>query len=172
MPSRHFGHCARAVELQFSDFSVSVSVGQREEQGRKVIAAISKDNEVPWISEWVDHYRENFDIDDVFVYDNGSRNRGELKEALKGRAHVVDWDFPYGPPGKTHNKFAQAGALNHCLTRFARRGVLYNFDIDELLISNKEAIASELAAKGVVYFNSHNVPFVTLSASVVVTQTD
>lgn len=160
LPVHHPGHGARAVELQFNEFSVTVDVGERGAQGRKVLAAISKDNKVSWVSEWVDHYRENFEIDDVFVYDNGSRNRGELKEALKGRAHVVDWDFPYGPPGKTHNKFAQAGALNHCLTRFARRGILYNFDIDELLISNKETLASELAGKGVVYFNSYNVPFV------------
>lgn len=160
LPARNSKHSSKDVELQFKEFSVSVDVGERGGQGRKVIAAISKDNKVSWISDWVDHYRENFDIDDVFVYDNGSRNRGELKEALKGRAHVVDWDFPYGPPGKTHNKFAQAGALNHCLSRFARRGVLYNFDIDELLISNKETLENELADKGVVYFSSYNVPFV------------
>lgn len=128
--------------------------------GRTVLAAISKNNRPEWISTWVDFHRDNYGIDDVVLYDNGSDNIDALEASLRGRATVIRWNFPYGPPGRRHNKFAQPGALNHCLSKFARRGRLFNFDIDELLIAEKDRLEHELSGNSTLYFESYNVPFV------------
>lgn len=150
-----------AVTFVFKDFSQELRLVPEElPAGRKVLAAISKDNEVRWISDWVDFYRKNYSVDDVFVYDNGSRNVDELEEILKGRAHVIRWNFPYGPPGKRRNKFAQPGALNHCLLKYAQQGVLFNFDIDELLIADESHVYDAVRRQGTLYFESYDVPFV------------
>lgn len=129
-------------------------------KGRKVLAAISKNNRLEWISSWVDFYRHNYGIDDVILYDNGSDNIEALETALRGRATVIRWNFPYGPPGRRHNKFAQPGALNHCLRKFAGHGRLFNFDIDELLIADPDQLETELEGRDTLYFESYNVPFV------------
>lgn len=149
------------IVFEFPDFSKAVRVeNDPPPVGRKVLATVSKNNKVSWVWEWIKFYKKNYNIDDVVIYDNGSDNREELKNALADEAYVVDWDFPYGPTGKTHNTFAQAGALNHCLKRFARKGVLYNFDIDELLICDLTGLEKALGKNGVVYFNSYIVPYV------------
>ncbi|MCK0770260.1 glycosyltransferase family 92 protein [Chromohalobacter canadensis] len=149
------------IEFKFKDFSTTLKLKSLNiPHGNKVLAAISKNNKTEWISDWVDFYRENYDLDGVYIYDNGSKNVDELEHKLEGRAKVIRWNHPYGPPKKRFNKFAQPGALNHCLNRFAKKGVLFNFDIDELLIANQSDIDSELEKNGTVYFDSYNVPFV------------
>lgn len=150
-----------ALRFSFKDFTQELRLSSGKlPHGLRVLAAISKDNEIEWISDWVDFYRKNYSIDDVFVYDNGSRNVDELEAALEGRAHVIRWHFPYGPPKKRFNKFAQPGALNHCLLKYAKHGVLFNFDIDELLIADREKLDEELDSSGTLYVSSYNVPFV------------
>lgn len=149
------------IRMEFTGFSASFSLdGPEERHGRRVLAAISRNNRVKWISDWVDFYRANYALDDIVIYDNGSSNVGELKESLEGRAHVIDWGFPYGPPGKRFNKFAQPGALNHCLRKFAQGGVLFNFDIDELLVGDSSRLDHELQQHGTLYLESYNLPFV------------
>ncbi|MFC3285791.1 hypothetical protein [Litchfieldella rifensis] len=149
------------VSFHFKDFSQSIHLQSNHlPSGLKVLAAISKNNEIAWVSDWVDYYKSNYNIDEVFIYDNGSDNVGELEDELKGRAHVIRWSFPYGPPKKRFNKFAQPGALNHCLRKYAKDGVLFNFDIDELLIADRAEIEKEVNSNGTLYVSSYNVPFV------------
>ncbi|MCK0754415.1 glycosyltransferase family 92 protein [Chromohalobacter japonicus] len=149
------------VVLQFKDFNVSFWLkGLSLPTNQKVLAAISKNNKIEWISDWVDFYRANYHLDMVYIYDNGSDNVDELERTLAGRAEVIRWSYPYGPPKKRFNKFAQPGALNHCLHRFAKNGTLFNFDIDELLIADCKNIDKEVEKNGTVYFDSYNVPFV------------
>lgn len=147
------------VRFVFEEFEVTHTLKpQVLPEGKRVLAAISKNNEVGWVDYWVDFYRNHYAIDDVYIYDNGSDNVNELKSALAGKAHVIPWDFPFGPGGKTINMFAQVGALNHCLRRFTKHGTLFNFDIDELLVASKEKVDEHLK-RGVVYFNSYMVPY-------------
>lgn len=129
-------------------------------RGRKVLTAISKNNAVEWIDEWIDFYKANYGIDDVFIYDNGSDNLEALEERVGEKANIVSWNFPFGPTAKRFSSFAQPVALNHCLKRFAKGGVLFNFDIDELLVADEDRIMSAVARHKVVYFESHNVPYV------------
>lgn len=154
------------VVFQFKDFHVTLWLkGLNMSAGKSVLVAISKNNKVEWISDWVDFYRSNYNLDEIYIYDNGSDNVDELKRELAERAEVIHWRYPYGPPKKRFNKFAQPGALNHCLHRFAKDGVLFNFDIDELLIANCQDIRREAKEKGTLYLASYNVPFVKLDKS-------
>lgn len=147
------------VSFAFKDFAVEheLQAGYLPE-GSSVLAAISKNNAINWISDWVDHYKSNYSVDEVYIYDNGSDNVEELEQALQGRAKIIRWNFPFGPPEKRFNMFAQVGALNHCLRRFAKHGTLFNFDIDELLVAGEEDVKKSLS-EGVVYFNSYLVPY-------------
>ncbi|RXE48163.1 glycosyltransferase family 2 protein [Chromohalobacter israelensis] len=128
--------------------------------GRKVLTAISKNNAVEWVDEWIDFYKTNYGIDDVFIYDNGSDNLEALEARVGEKANIVSWNFPFGPTAKRFSSFAQPVALNHCLKRFAKGGVLFNFDIDELLVADHDRIMQVVSRHKVVYFESHNVPYV------------
>lgn len=148
-----------SIELIFSDFHETFYIPQNNaSQKRRILAAISKNNAAEWVATWADFHRHNYGLDDVIVYDNGSDNIQELEIALDGKAKIINWNFPYGPPGKRFNKFAQPGALNHCLRKFCRRGTLFNFDIDELLIANPPTLEEEIKRNKTVYIDSHNVP--------------
>jgi len=147
------------AEFIFHDFSKTLDIHRNPTPTEKcILAAISKDNAPEWVATWADFHRHNYDIDEIIVYDNGSNNLDELKAALKDKAHIIEWSFPYGPPKKRSNKFAQPGALNHCLRKYGKGGTLYNFDIDELLIADKKKLENELTTNGTVYIESHNVP--------------
>lgn len=149
------------VVFKFPDFESNVSLGNEfAVSNNKVLTAISKNNAVEWIDEWIDFYKANYGIDDVFIYDNGSDNLEALEERVGEKANIVSWNFPFGPTAKRFSSFAQPVALNHCLKRFAKGGVLFNFDIDELLIADEDRIMSAVARHKVVYFESHNVPYV------------
>ncbi|WP_280565256.1 hypothetical protein, partial [Chromohalobacter sp. 48-RD10] len=149
------------VVFKFPDFECDVSlVDEFAASNRKVLTAISKDNDVAWVDDWIEFYKENYSVDDIFIYDNGSSNFDDLEAKVGEKANIVKWNFPFGPTAKRFSSFAQPVALNHCLKRFARGGVLFNFDIDELLISSEESVMENVSLHGVVYFESHNVPYV------------
>ncbi|MCK0714452.1 glycosyltransferase family 92 protein [Chromohalobacter sarecensis] len=149
------------VVLKFPDFEREISLKDEfVASGKKVLTAISKNNDVAWVNDWVEHYRTNYAIDEVYIYDNGSSNLEELESCVGDKANIIKWPFPFGPTAKRFSSFAQPVALNHCLRRFARGGVLFNFDIDELLVSNAESVMENVSRDGVVYFESHNVPYV------------
>lgn len=149
------------VVLKFPDFERKLFLrNEFVAPGKKVLTAISKNNDVAWVDDWVDYYRKNYAVDDFYVYDNGSSNIDELESRIGDKANIIKWAFPFGPTAKRFSSFAQPVALNHCLRRFARGGVLFNFDIDELLVSNAESVMENVSRNGVVYFESHNVPYV------------
>ncbi|MCK2183047.1 hypothetical protein [Halomonas getboli] len=147
------------LDIIFKDFKNTFTIEHNKtKSGKKILAAISKNNEPEWVATWAEFHRHNYNLDDVIVYDNGSENIEDLRHALDGKAHIIDWHFPYGPPGKRFNKFAQPGALNHCLKKFCHQGMLFNLDIDELLIAENTTLEKEAQRNGTVYIDSHNVP--------------
>lgn len=145
----------------FADFEMTLELlPESRSQPRNVLAAISKNNRTRWIIDWVDFYSYHYPLDEIIVYDNSSVNVQDLESEICGKAKIIRWNFPFGPSGKTINNFAQTGALNHCLHRFVGDGVLFNFDIDELLVADSEQIMTEVARHGILYFESYNMPFV------------
>ena len=114
--------------------------------GRRVILTLSKDNPLPWISDWVEFNTRVHQADAVLVYDNGSTAycAEELQRHLSSlpglaTAMVVPWPFPYGPgvgPRNLQDSFyCQPAALEHARWRYCAEaaGVLNN-DIDELTV--------------------------------------
>ncbi len=153
-PDNHY-----SVALAFPDFKHEIKINDNTcDRGKSILVAISKNNNPAWVATWAEFHKHNYNIDEVIVYDNGSDNIKELRKTLEDKAHIINWDFPYGPPKKRFNKFAQPGALNHCLQKFGKGGKIYNFDIDELLIADNKKLEKELSTNGTVYIDSYNVP--------------
>ncbi|MBC8479146.1 MAG: glycosyltransferase family 92 protein, partial [FCB group bacterium] len=89
-------------------------------------------------------------------------NRDELISDLAELDYVkiIPWDFPYGIYRSHGNKFCQTGALNHCRLKFGKDAVLFNFDIDELLVYPSEKLYSFLEKGKIVKFGGISVPVV------------
>lgn len=150
-----------SVDIIFNSqvFHVDVDVLDISSQaGKRCLVAIQKNNNVRWIKDWIHHYKNNYGIDEVYIYDNGSQNVDELELSLDGLAKVIRWDFLFGPAESPRNCFAQVGALNHCMLKYSNDAVVFNFDIDELLISSRDFIDAKLTDSPVIYIDSYNVP--------------
>lgn len=155
-----------SVSFSFPDFKHEIEIKDNTaDREKSILVAISKNNKPEWVATWAEFHKHNYDIDEVIVYDNGSDNVKELRTTLGDKAHIINWNFPYGPPQKRFNKFAQPGALNHCLHKFGKGGTIYNFDIDELLIADNKKLEKELSTNGTVYIDSYNVPRTSMTAA-------
>jgi hypothetical protein len=131
----------------------------RNTPGRTVLTAIQKDNRIEWIQDWVAHYQSRFGITDIYIYDNGSSNRAELRQLEEhiSSVHIIEWDFPYGIYRSNRNKFAQIGMLNHCRLKYCQRSLMYNFDIDELLVYSQKDIEKRMKKGKIIKFGHFDV---------------
>ena len=127
----------------------------------RVLVAIQKNNRIRWIQDWFQYYRNRFEVSHLVLYDNGSSDLGSLTSAFPGDSTViVKWDFPYGPPTSHSNKFSQIGALNHCRRTFSRNSIMFNFDIDELLVDPTGIVRQDISKYNTLYFSSFLVPHI------------
>ena len=141
-------------------FDLDVNIPEVLPANSRVLTAIQKDNRLRWIKDWYRYYREEFGVDHLVLYDNGSANQNELDDLLgEHPVTVVRWNFPYGPSISHDNKFTQIGALNHCRRVFGRDSWIFSFDIDELLVDPKGNVRKTLNQRSVHYFSSYFVPF-------------
>ncbi|HYF09322.1 MAG TPA: hypothetical protein VD970_17000 [Acetobacteraceae bacterium] len=115
--------------------------------GRRVLVTLSKDNKLPWITDWLRFHVLEHGADAALIYDNGSTayDLAALDEAVSGvaglrAAVVVPWPFRYGPGA--HNgsawdsNYCKMTFYEHARWRFlwAARSVL-NCDVDELVLT-------------------------------------
>ena len=98
-----------------------------------VLITMQKDNTIRRIEDWITHYRTRFEIDQVFIYDNNSRDFESMASTFPN-INFVAWNFPFGIITSKPNKYAQRGALNHFLYKFTENTRIFQFDIDELAI--------------------------------------
>src|SRR5699024_9437853 len=76
---------------------------------KTVLFSKSKNNDLQWISDWVQYYVSNHGVDAVLLYDNGSTeySTAEVLEAITVKgvdvATVVSWPFKFGPQGGKWN---------------------------------------------------------------------
>ena len=130
-------------------------------RNRRILTAIQKDNRLRWISDWYRYYKEEFGVEHLVLYDNGSKYQEELDGLLSDDSiTIVRWNFPYGPSISHDNKFTQIGALNHCRRVFGRESWIFSFDVDELLNDLYGHVRRHLHHRSVHYFSSYFVPFV------------
>ena len=122
------------------------------------LVTVQKNNKLQWIRDWISYYRNEFGIQHVYIYDNNSDDQEALIETLGNIATVIPWNFPHGLKHRSGNKFCQVGALNHFKHRFGNNTVIFNFDIDELLVCHKPQIKRALRHGKMLRFDSYTVP--------------
>lgn len=125
--------------------------------GIKILGTLQKNNRISWLRDWISHYR-GLGFDSIVIYDNGSEGMHSPR-LLKtdSSVHIVNWPFPFGITIAGKNKYAQQAALNHLWLRFAPDNSIGNFDIDEILIIDKEILKKSFM-KRVEYFPGIWVP--------------
>lgn len=114
--------------------------------GKRVILAISRNNDLTWITDWISFHAHNHGCDAALIYDNRSDaySRQEMLDHIArhnvvSTCIVVDWPFKYGPHGGPariwDSNFGQMGMLEHARWRFLAnaRSVLH-IDVDEFLV--------------------------------------
>ncbi len=147
------------VELDFNGvFTVELEV-ERNQQPRysRILTTLQKNNRPKWIKEWVQYYRENYAIDAVVLYDNGSDDVETLRAEMDG-VIIENWDYPFGVVNSHFNKFCQYGSLNHCRLKYGSGSVIFNFDIDEILCTEATWLNDQIKQFDVLMFDSYQVP--------------
>ena len=114
-------------------------------KGRNVLVAISKNNKLSWIHDWLRFYVKVHGADAVVLFDNGSDayQVSELAEtviAVPGIevAEVVSADYPFGPKGvdrtSVNAKFFHLSMFHIAQYRFLKNAnAVLSVDIDELV---------------------------------------
>ncbi len=138
--------CSTMLTFQFSVFNVSLqidttrSVNSRlcSQSNKLTISTIQKNNHIEWIEDWIRWHKNLHNVERVILYDNESSDRQRIVQRLKEldidmNIVLVEWPFEYG---RSPDKFAQRGAMNHCRLRFAvQDGYCINADLDEYLVN-------------------------------------
>jgi hypothetical protein len=115
---------------------------------KNAICAISKDNNLEWIRDWLTYYVNEHGLQAVVLFDNQSTTYSmeELGETLtsvsgiEAAALVRAW-YPFGPGGGTNTNY-NSKFLHMTMVEFGRRNLLsnaravLNVDIDEIVYSN------------------------------------
>lgn len=136
-------------------------------EGKNAIYAISKDNKLSWMQDWLGYYVKEHGANAVVIYDNGSTaySLSDLTNAMAEvdgmeAIGVVNADFPFGPSGIGKANFGSK-FLHMTMVELGRRRLLQmaravlNVDIDELVYArNGESIfdATLKSEKGYIRF--------------------
>lgn len=118
-----------------------------EFDGLNAMIAISRNNSLGWIKDWVSYHIKEHGLEAVVLIDNASDaySTSDLAVALGSveslkAFRVVSAPFSYGPLGivrrRFQSKFLQVGMFNAVRRRFlARAGAILSIDVDELVYS-------------------------------------
>ncbi len=141
--------------------------------GDRVVFAVNKNNELPWIADWARFYVREHGATAAVIYDNRSTTYtlDELTSALVGveglkKCLVIPWTFPFGTRdhdftgsrfGENWARFAQPPIFTHFFRKYAMHTRSFlSVDIDELVMSpfRKSVFkAVERAPFGLLRFN-------------------
>jgi len=137
------------LDTPFGSFQLSPQTAEHHlYAGKRVLYTLSKDNEIPWIIDWIQFHAKNHGANAVLLYDNASSSYSgqSLEEALRDKfpkfeINVVHWPYKYGPQGVSaeagwDSDFCQAGAFQDARFRFlASAASVLNCDVDELVVA-------------------------------------
>lgn len=156
-----------SFECELGDFKLSVQPNEHELfENLRVVSTISKNNQLHWIQDWLQFYKNLHGAEGALIYDNGSADYTalELQSYLREKFPqmqilVIDWPFPFGPGRESSiarlsdsdrwdSKFCQTGSWQHARWRFLQsaKSVL-NVDIDELVVGSEGASIFEATEK-------------------------
>lgn len=119
--------------------------------GRRCIYAMSQDNDIAWIQDWVRYYARGHGCNGVVLYDNNSTayDVRELDDALRSidpsiEVLTIPWPYKWGVfDGRRplsysvwDSFYGQAAAFEHARLRYFRKAKsVVNADIDELAVT-------------------------------------
>lgn len=140
----------QSVTIQINDMTLTAPVNtvDRGLDGLNTIYTLSRDNDLKWISDWVQFHVTHHDLQAVVLFDNGSTAYDPteidvLLSSITGikAVRVIKADLPHGPLNsdcahRSEAKFLQVAMLNLARDRFmARSRAMLHLDIDEMLVS-------------------------------------
>lgn len=164
------GTHAIAMALGHEQFVLEVQPNHADEfAGRRVLFAMSKDNELGWIAEWARYHAARHGTDAVILFDNGSGRYGvgEIEQTLLAvpgiaRVAVPSWPGAFGMTDQAlainpyWSHFLQISAMGVALRRFGAHAFgLLNCDVDELAATRSGRPIYDLlgqARRGLVVF--------------------
>lgn len=140
----------RTIEVDFAGhfFSIPVQPNQAHLfEGQNIITTMNKNNDLEWITQWLDWHATLHNANAVVVFDNGSDQYSieALEKTLASvegvrSVCVVNWPYSYGPydPGVIFHRhwanFLQVASFQMLHRRLAwRANAILNCDIDELV---------------------------------------
>tara|TARA_R110002020_G_scaffold177331_2_gene370102 strand:+ start:2553 stop:3719 length:1167 start_codon:yes stop_codon:yes gene_type:complete len=116
-------------------------------KGCNALYAISKNNRLDWIADWLAYHVAEHGANAVVIYDNNSTDytMDALADTIAGvdgieRAAIVRANFPFGPSGEQQTNY-NSKFLHMTMVEYGRRTLLtearavLNVDIDELVYS-------------------------------------
>ena len=140
----------KVLRLKHDDFGGEVPIGRLHLDhfaGKNVLFAISKDNRLEWIEDWLRYYVKVHGANAVLIFDNESSiyEMDALRKAIAGvqgieTAAVVRAWFPFGPGGSGNVNF-NSKFLHMTMVELGRQRFLFdaravlNVDIDEFVYS-------------------------------------
>ncbi|HEY9346916.1 MAG TPA: NAD-dependent epimerase/dehydratase family protein, partial [Inquilinus sp.] len=129
--------------------------------GRRCIYAMSQDNDIAWIQDWVRYYARGHGCNGVVLYDNNSTayDVRELDDALRAidpsiEVLTIPWPYKWGVfDGRRplsysvwDSFYGQAAAFEHARLRyFPKAASVVNADIDELAVTRDGQSVFEIA---------------------------
>lgn len=138
--------------------------------GQRTIITKSKDNDLVWIRDFLQHYHIVHGVTGVVFYDNNStkysaQDVADTIASVDGitTAVVVEWPYPFGPDGGPNkvwdSDYCQYGILEHGRFRYLSRAAgVISADIDELILTEDGRSVFEHAAEsevGVTMFSGY-----------------
>jgi hypothetical protein len=160
-----------AMALGGESFVLAVQPNHAAEfAGRRVLFAMSKDNELGWIAEWARYHAALHGTDAVILFDNGSTRTavGEIEASLQAvpgikKVAVPSWPGAFGMTDEAlainpyWSHFLQISAMSVALRRFGAGAFgLLNCDIDELVATRSARPIYDFlgaARRGLVVFS-------------------
>lgn len=144
-------------------------------QGRRVVFAMSQNNELEWITDWAEFYVHEHGADGILIYDHQTTiySSDEIETALRRklpeevRVAVVRWPFPYGVFDVREEEgqkifdscYCQCTIFEHARWRFLQEShSVVNADIDELVICDGGRSIFQLteeSSTGYLQFSGH-----------------
>lgn len=137
------------LTIDAEGFTAQTEIGTDDSEmfeDRYCIVAMSKDNDLAWIKDWLTFHHQMHGVTGAIIYDNASTQYtvDDLQRAVASVEGIdvgviQSWPFPFGPepgPGGWDSRYSQISALEHARWRYLRRarGVI-NADPDELVMT-------------------------------------
>lgn len=125
--------------------------------GRNALVAISKNNKLSWIKEWLEYYVKVHSADAVALIDNGSdqyalRDLRQTMLSVNGieAAEILSAPYPFGPKAtdlkSVKSKFLHLSALHIAHRRYlSQANAVLSVDIDELVTKPGQQTVFEAA---------------------------